>query len=316
MAARKSRLISSTTRRRSKGATRPWYARVIAAKWFLNAIFVVMLLGVVVLLVQQIWSKAHNSATFTVKAWQWNADIPPWITLTKANITARLSRDEFLTRRNSIFDENLEKNIAARYEALPYIRKVALMQKRYPNSLHVEVEWRMPAAKVRYPGGDYLIDGDGVALEPVYDESKLDYVIPLITGLSTPAPIPAAGQLWQSDDIAAAAKMAEFLRPLFKDLRRMQKDRQVDPVIAIDLRNFRDQRKSRILLLTAGGKVIEWGNPAGMESSNEPRPEKKLANLQKLYAASPALTSYKDQPLKTWIALQWYDSEIVTSDKE
>jgi hypothetical protein len=317
MAARKSRRIANnTTRRRRKGAAQPWYVRALAAKWFLNTVFVLMLLGVVALLVQQIWSKAHDSATFSVKAWQWNAEIPPWIRLTKADITKRLSQDEFLTRRNSIFDENLEKNIAARYESLPYVRKVTLIQKRYPNSLHVEVEWRMPVAKVRYAGGEHLIDGDGVVLEPVYDESKLDYTLPLIVGFSSSAPVPVPGKPWPVDDIAIAAKTVRFLQPLFKDLCRMEKDQQVDPVTAIDLRNFGEPRKSRILLLTAGGKVIEWGNPAGMESSNEPHPDRKLANLQKLYAASPTLTSYKDQPLKTWIALQWFENEIVTSDHE
>jgi hypothetical protein len=298
----------------------------VGGKWFLNAVFVLMILGVAALLVEQIWSKAQSSDMFRVHAWQWNTSLPPWMLLTKDDITEQLKQDDFLIRRHSIFDNNLERDIAARYETLPYIRGVTRMQKSYPNSLSVAVEWRVPAAKVRCAGGEWLVDGDGVVLEsvydngverkPVYDESRLDYALPVIEGFSSATPMPVPGKPWPMEDVVIAARMAEFLRPLLKDLARISNDQAVDPISVIDVRNLGDRRKSRILLLTNGGKVFEWGNPVGEETSNEPRPEKKRANLEKIYAHSAVLAAYKDQPLKTWIALQWFDDEIVTSDGE
>jgi hypothetical protein len=317
MAAKKTRRLTTRTRTRSRGKRPPWYARVLGTKWFLNTLFILMALGAVSLLVQLIWTRAQDSATFRVNTSQWRSPIPQYITLTQADLSARLHEDAYLAARHSIFDKDLPTNIARRYETLPFVRKVTRVDKRYPNTVRVDVEWRTPMGRVQAGEGAYLVDGDGVLLDPaIYDESKLEYPPLIIQSVAAVESVPSCGAPWPNEDVVAAAKMAEFLQPLFGDLLRMQKDRQVDMITAIDVRNFGTDAKSRILLLTAGGKVFKWGNPVGAESANEPRAATKLANLRKLYAASPNLTTYKDQPLKTWIALQWFESEIVTSDKE
>jgi hypothetical protein len=312
MATKKSRRIVKTTRRTGRGAAQPWFVRVLAKKWFLNTVFILMILGVVALVVERIWSSAAKSATFRVNTAQWTTPIPAWIKLSKKTLSARMAQDDFLKKSHSIFEKDLEKNVAARYETLPWIRKVASIAKEYPNTLDIEVEWRAPVARVRLPGREYLLDGDGVALDPVYyDESKLDYSLLVIEGAASPT----AGKPWPGEDAAAAAKMAQFLQPLLKDLRKKAKDNP-DPITAIDMKNFGDPRKSAILLRTAGGKFIKWGNAPGKESPNEPAASTKLKNLQKLYNDSPGLTSYKDHPLQTWISLHWEDDAIWTSDQE
>lgn len=311
------RIVKTTTRRTARGAAKPWFVRALAQKWFLNTVFILMILGVVALIVERIWSSAGKSSTFRVNTAQWTTPIPSWVKLTKKTLSARIQQDDFLKKPHSIFEKDLEKNVAARYEALPWVRKVTSVAKEYPNTLDIEVEWRAPVARVRYAGREYLLDGDGVVLDPVnYDEGKLDYALLVIEAVAQPPAALSVGKPWPAEDVAAAAKMAQFLQPLLKDLRKKAKDQPVDPIMGIDLRNYGNERKSAILLRTAGGKFIKWGKPPGKESPNEPSAETKLKNLQKIYNNSPGLTAYKDQPLKTFIALHWEDDAIWTSDQE
>lgn len=310
------------TRRKTRGAPTPGLSGLLASGWFLNALFVLMLIVFAAFAVERIWSWAVRSETFTVNTSNWDAEVlrktlPEWMTLKPEAINAQISRDEFLSRPHSIFEANLVENVAARYEKLPWIKKVTRVEKIYPNKLRIEFIWRMPAAKVQYqlPGKNYLVDEEGMALEPVYDEARLDSPLPLIVNAPGDRPVPRPGETWPQEEVRAAARLAKFLQPLLRELKEKEgRQYVVDSVEKIDVSGFGNERQCSLTLLTRNGKAIEWGNAVGGETSNEPGAEKKLATLRKLYNQSCDLSAWRDQPLRRRISLRWNEDEIVTSD--
>jgi len=309
-----------TRRRKKKGTLPPWLSSIFSSKSFLNILFAVMLVGAVVVAVQRIWAYAVGSDAFTVNTGNWDArllrkTLPDWMTLSTGAINEHISRDDYLRRPHSIFEGDLAQQVARRYERLPWIRKVTRVEKVYPNKLRIDFTWRVPVAKVRYNGEEYLVDEEGVALDPaVYDEAGLGHPLPLIVGMPHDEALPV-GEKWRREEVSAAAALAGFLRPLLRELsENEQRGLQVDRITTIDVGGFRDPRRPSLSLKTGYGKVIEWGKPVGDESPNEPCAEKKLANLRKLYEHSADLSAWHDRPLKRRISLHWHEDDIVTSD--
>lgn len=307
--------------RKKKGTLAPWLSSVLSSRLFLNVLLVIMLFGFVCLGVERIWSYATGSKTFTVNTSNWDAELlrktlPRWMTLSPDTINERISRDEYLRKPHSIFENNLEKTVAERYERLPWIRRVTRVEKIVPNRLRIEFTWRVPVARVRYHVGTkmYLVDEEGVMLEDVYDEAKLDHPLLFIEGVPFEGPEPGPGERWPQEGVAAAAALAKFLQPLLKELDKKEREGYlVEKITSIDVSNYSNPRRSRLTLKTVN-KAIEWGNPVGAESPNEPSAEAKLANLSKLYDHSSNLSSWRDRPLKRRIILRWHKEEIVTSE--
>ncbi len=153
----------------------------------------------------------------------------------------------------SIMEPGLTDRLAQAYAANPWVKKVHLVERHFPNRLKLELTLRRPAAVVHHGGSYYLTDEEGVRL-PVRLRSwpSRDFQLPLVTGAAV-AP-PRSGKPWDEEAVEAGCAVAQLLKVQGLD-RRLS-------VTAVDVSNFSGRRRPGepdIVLRTAFGLSISWG---------------------------------------------------------
>lgn len=182
---------------------------------------------------------------------------------------------------------DLAKQLAAYYEASPWVDHVDKVEVTLPNQVRVRVVVREPVVAVAWEGTHYLVDKRGVRLPGAYaDLSQVPYELFRVTGVV--ATLPRPGDRWDDPGIPAGVAVAAALR-----------DAGVDGAVGtdvIDVSNVDgrlDPNRSEIVLRTREMASIEWGRSPWTRKYGEPTMDQKLENLRLALSAAPGLRGVK-----------------------
>lgn len=177
-------------------------------------------------------------------------------------------------------DENIARTVAENLASVSWLKDIKVTTTH--NRLLVEADWRRPLALVKFGLRSVYVDTEMVVLDFV---PISDLPIVKIEGLSATARIPPPGEVWQSDELAAAVTILAKLD---------QMDKSVTPdepllyeIDRIDVSNFNGRENNRaphIILYATDNTEIIWGAEFGTwQRYLETTDEKKLAKLYAFY---------------------------------
>lgn len=176
-------------------------------------------------------------------------------------------------------DENAAQKAAKNLASVAWLTDVKIQTTH--DRLLIGAKWRKPVAMVKSGSQSFYVDDELVVLDFV---PMPNLPIVRIEGLSTTR-IPPPGNVWQSDDVAAAVTILTKLD---------QMDKSVTPdkpllyeIDRIDVSNFTGRKNSRLphlVLYTRDDTEIIWGAEFGRwQRYLEATDEEKLAKLYAYY---------------------------------
>ena len=178
-------------------------------------------------------------------------------------------------------DENVAQSVQQNIEALVAWLDEVKVQTTHDRLL-INGKWRRPLALIKKGPRSFYVDAELVVLDFV---PMPNLPIVNVKGLSVATKVPPPGEVWQLDDLAAAAI-------ILTKLDRMDKSVTPDkPLLyeidSIDVSNFNGRRSSRkphITLYTKDNTKIIWGAEFGTwQRYLEAPDEEKLVNLYNYY---------------------------------
>jgi hypothetical protein len=252
----------------------------------------VALLGWAIVISGAVWGMRHldqyvrtlTPAAPTELAW---VDLPVWLTTPASEPFLRdIAAATNLPPDIDLQDPDLCRRVGEGLQRSPWVAAVQRITKQADGRILIQATYREPFALIEVNDIAYLIDRAAVrlpvryAVNQVEDRYWNDWF--RISGLS--AAIPADGEAWTGDDLAAGLRLIEFLKeatargevPFRSSLR------------AIDVGNFKRREdpldgELRIRTIYPHG-YINWGLPPGEEYNMEPPATTKLALLRTVYA--------------------------------
>jgi hypothetical protein len=217
-------------------------------------------------------------------------DRPRWLTSPAwQDVLAEIERHVDLRSDDDIYHPELCSYVARAVAASAWIERVHRASKLNDGRIEIRASFRRPFAMSVRDATAYLLDATGVRLPrdvPVADVNAAEWI--LIRGARSR--LPAIGQRWEGDDLAAGMRLAAYLYeaaaagkvPFRNQLR------------AIDVSNFGrrlDPRAGQLRLDTVFPQTyIHWGLPPGEEYDIEATAEQKLKNLREKLAPTGALS--------------------------
>jgi hypothetical protein len=202
-------------------------------------------------------------------------DVPEWVS---SELKAKI-RDA-VGDRTFRLDENAAQMAAENLASVAWIDNVKIQTTH--DHLLIEAKWRKPVAMVKSGSQSFYVDAELVVLDFV---PMPNLPIVKIEGLSATTRMPPPGEVWQSDDLAAAVTILTKLD---------QMDKSVTPnkpllyeIDRIDISNFASRKNSRlphIVLYAKDDTEIIWGAEFGRwQRYLEATDEEKLAKLYAYY---------------------------------
>lgn len=173
--------------------------------------------------------------------------------------------------------ESVQRNIESLFA---WVTNVKVQTGR--DTISISADWRKPVGVVRVGGHKFYVDGDMVVLDYV---PVAELAIVEVKGLSAGERVPAAGDVWRHDDLAAAVA-------ILVELDRWDRMKTPDKPLLfeidrIDVSNFGGRvssRRSHIVLYTKDGTEIIWGAAMGAwQRYLEAPDEEKFAKLYAYY---------------------------------
>ena len=154
----------------------------------------------------------------------------------------------------SIFTSGLPQEVAEQLRESPWVKNVRQVERRLPNRLIANLQFREPVAVVTFEGGHYLVGRDGYwlprRLYRVPDDWTPQNTPPIVNDNLASEPQP--GEKWGAPAITAGARLCSFLR-------RSGALAEVD-IQAIDVTEVGPPLDdSEIVLLTENDVRIRWG---------------------------------------------------------
>jgi hypothetical protein len=159
------------------------------------------------------------------------------------------------------------------------------------DSVRVKARWRKPVAVIDVPE-DHLkryVDADLVVL----DYMPMPHLpIVEIKGVELKR-VPLPGQVFDQQDLAAGVALAVLLQRM--DAEVMPKDRLLEQIASIDVRNFKGRRNTRephLVLRSKDDAQVIWGAEIGEWTKHaEATDEQKLAKLYGYYQDHRSLSA-------------------------
>ena len=197
------------------------------------------------------------------------------------------------------FDDELMDTITARIERSPWVRSVTRIERRFPTEsegysrLLPVLEIRTPVVIIDTDERYVLLDGDGVVLPLHLSKEGKDFalfteqlVTPLRLVRGVGGKAPAAGEVWNNEQVVAALSMERVIR-------QAELDRAM-PIYAIELVGVPQQADARgrvhyqpdggVVLIPDQGRMpgarVMWGRPPVHASTLELSPNDKLNELK------------------------------------
>lgn len=224
-------------------------------------------------------------------------DTPPTVVFTQRPVwmndalAQRLLEIAQPTAPSSAFDDGVLRAIHRRLSSDPVarrwvaeIRSVRRVYGRRPgDTIELDVAFRTPAAVVRRSGEFYLVDGEGVLLEPVAAEQVTRVLLApdgrlllrVVDGVGRPPPEPGEPT---PADLAAGLALVKVLheRPSARD------------IVKVDVSNFngrQDANAPHLRLVTRQNTEIRWGRPLNTPHNfGEVDDARKLLYLDRIHA--------------------------------
>jgi hypothetical protein len=201
------------------------------------------------------------------------AGVPPWVNdQLKAKVYAAVTdkAEDLRLDENAAFSvqRNIEKMVV-------WLNEVEVQT--IHDGLRVEGRWRKPVALVKSAPEKCYVDAEQIVLDFV---PMPDLPIVEIKGLSAMTR-PPLGEVWQSDDLAAAVTILDRLDQMDKSLTPDKP--LLGEIDRIDVSNFngrQDSRHAHIVLYARDNTEIMWGAEVGKWQQHlESTDEQKLAKL-------------------------------------
>lgn len=278
-----------------------------------------------------LWIAIGWAATFGATAWgMWQLDgvvhaprpdvactlkwvgLPDWLKAPYYQaVLAQVERAIALAKTDDPRDPNLCQRVAESMAHSAWVAQVKRVTAQPSGQIRVEAAFREPCAYVEVGRSAYLVDREGVRLpnkvENVADFPDDDPNGPWpewlrIIGVS--APLPAEGETWGGDDLAAGLKLVQYLHEAAArgEVPFRSALRAVD-VGNYELRQDKYDGQLRIRTIYRQG-YINWGVPPGEEFEVEAAPSAKLAKLRAACSAAGELPNvildprFADEPGK------------------
>jgi hypothetical protein len=165
-----------------------------------------------------------------------------------------------LPDRLLLLEENLAGQLADAFGRHPWVEKVERVVLLPPRQVQVRLSYRTPVLAVLVDGEVRVVDASGVLLPPQTSYEGL----PLFRG-NAPTPAGLSGTAWGDAGVAAAARLAGFLRP---------------HQTALHLRAVEAMPAGTLVCFTAAGTRIVWGHAPGAETADETPAARKLERLR------------------------------------
>ncbi len=180
----------------------------------------------------------------------------------------------------SLLENDLVLQVRQAFVVQPWVKRVILVNKRFPSSVEVDLEYRRPIAMVEVPPGmfeghDYVglvpVDDEGVLLPPEITSEEAEK-FPIIKGIDSP-PVATEGNAWGDSRVASAAAIVSLLEDLWTPLQLYQievppKQSTVAPV------------GEDYVLITKKRRQFKWGSAPGKEHSGEEPARDKVLRLR------------------------------------
>ncbi len=202
-------------------------------------------------------------------------NVPEWVSgELKARIRAAAGGKTFR------LDEEVAQVVAENLEPIAWLNEVKVQTTH--ERLLIEAGWRKPLALVKLGLQSFYVDAELVVLDFV---PIPNLPIVRVEGLSVTTRVPPPGEVWQSDDLAAAVTILAKLDQMDKSVTSDKP--LLYEIDRIDVSNFNGRENSRfphIVLYTKDNTEIIWGAEFGTwQRYLEAKDEEKLAKLYGYY---------------------------------
>lgn len=241
----------------------------------------ICLVTVVVFMHKQIYAYLIQQPDYMISVQKrTSVQFPSWVDdRVKQQIYSRFDR-----RKISTLDPNSIQYMKNVYEQSPWIRRVRKIQKKYPNTIKVQLEFRRPMAAVR--GNDrfwYLVDRKGVRLPGKYRRvpDRFGWVYRMEGFRDTP---PETGEKWENSRVLA---MSRLIQKMYRFGLHNRLDIRAMRLVSTDAKW--KQGLGKVILVTEENVQVSWGHPPGRTGPTEPGFRKKMANLNRVLEVSPKL---------------------------
>ncbi|MCP4190255.1 MAG: hypothetical protein GY768_06485 [Planctomycetaceae bacterium] len=194
----------------------------------------------------------------------------------------------------SLLDQKLVLQVKQAFGVQPWVKRVNFVNKQFPSTVEVQVEYRRPIAMVEVPAGMFEdfdepgllpIDVDGCLL-PVELTEQEAAIYPWISGINT-SPAGPPGNPWGDDRVVKAASIIALLEDIWEPLKlhRIEVPTSESPADATA------QLPKRFMLITRNRRQFDWGSAPGEEKRGEDTAADKAARLKKILEADKDLDS-------------------------
>jgi len=213
-------------------------------------------------------------------------DEKPW--LNYENFRSYLLNDTgdptgVLRERTSLFARHLTDRVHDALRQCPWVRlenresAAVKVQRHFPNELEIRIELRSPAFRVADTQYEYLLDEEGVVLNPrLYRPSEPARRRPLIR-FTFYTGTPEQGKRWIDEGVIGAMHLIRVLED-----NRVLAAVRVEEIRVIAAPEGSTEYTRNLTLIPAAGGEILWGSPAypgRIPSPSEAPPGRKLQSL-------------------------------------
>lgn len=217
---------------------------------------------------------------------------PEWISsdVRQSAITAGRLHDA------NLLDKELVLQVKQAFGVQPWVKRVLRVNKRYPSSVEVELEYRRPVAMVEvpagmFPGYDYEgllpVDEEGYLL-PIELSEQDAQAFPKIGGIdSSPAGPP--GSPWGDVRVAEAAEIIVLLEDIWRPLELYR--------VTVPPRHSPGDEapQDEFVLVTRKQRHYAWGSAPGKERQGEDRAADKATGLRAVLEKFGPLDAWEDE---------------------
>ena len=187
---------------------------------------------------------------------------PPPTHPVPGNLVEQVAELSGMPRELSLLSDTLTADVAQAFRRHPWVARVVRVQKSFPASLTVELEYRQAVVMAQVQGGRIPVDVQGVVLPTADFTTKDTNRYPLIQGIET-RPKVRPGTVWNDASILAAARLASLLGERWKTLKleAISVPRATSPAT--------DPNDVILELIGHGGSRIVWGRTPGSAHPGE-----------------------------------------------
>jgi len=194
----------------------------------------------------------------------------------------RTDTTRVLSTWHSVFRSDLAAITRDAYLASPWVRDVIRVRKVFPNRLDIDLQLREPFALVQHLGKYYVVDGDGMILDPrvyILTTDNLAALMPPVVvpdGVKWPG---AAGKFWSDPCVLEGLSMLRLCREQFAG--RLA----ITQIAVSPEKGSGGVTPVRAVLTLEAGPRVDWGRtPTSPVSVAEIPPHQKTANLLAIVA--------------------------------